>query len=221
MICCRNINLLKLVWLVYLKSQNSEFQNRYLGLRYLKDHEDDGDERWWESQHSASISLLISSGYEIRFLTFASRCTCQRPPRIVPLLPLWHRFWEPTATVFWFLVLLCTPLVLIWLTLCQPSVASGNEELDFLFVSQIRTKTLLFSLAGKNRWLAQWGWKKNMEAEDNSSPYKIESIHTLVPYLFPSHHDSLYTERLHSNEMLCGMLLWSGTGTLQEACGII
>lgn len=34
-----------------------------------------------------------------------------------------------------------------------------------------------------------------MEGEDNSSPYKIESIHTLVPYLFLICYDSLYTKK--------------------------
>lgn len=34
-----------------------------------------------------------------------------------------------------------------------------------------------------------------MAGEDNSSPYKIESIHTLVPYLFFICYDSLYTKK--------------------------
>lgn len=47
--------------------------------------------------------------------------------------------------------------------------------------------------------------EENMEGEDHSSPYKIESIHTLVPYLFLIHYDSLYTKRLQPNNTLCGM----------------
>lgn len=42
---------------------------------------------------------------------------------------------------------LAYPLVL-W---AQPSVAPGNEELNFLFVKWIGTKTVLFNLAGRNR----------------------------------------------------------------------
>lgn len=45
---------------------------------------------------------------------------------------------------------LAYPLVL-W---AQPPVAPGNEELNFLFVQWIRTKTALFNLAGKDRRLA-------------------------------------------------------------------
>lgn len=158
-ICSRNVDALKLIWSIYLKSKSFEFLNisRPKGFREGTVMMPMRMRMIIVQTHLPSVSSLFSLGYAMWFLIFGIPIShwSPHPHPILFFCCCYDSLWEDPTTAFsWFLVPLCLFLVLAWLTLWSRPNGQWLLQMRNLAFWLVRTKPLLLNWAGKNKWLA-------------------------------------------------------------------